>query len=43
MKAEEGDVRAGPFGEPALFFALIQLFFSPASIFYIGFPYNHLL
>jgi hypothetical protein len=26
MKAEEGDVRAGPFGGPALFFDLMRLF-----------------
>ena len=31
--AEEGDVRAGPFGGPALFFILNSTFFSPASVF----------
>jgi hypothetical protein len=33
MKAEEGDVRAGPFGEPALFFCADTTFSLPASVF----------
>jgi len=43
MKAEEGDVRAGPFGGPALFFDLMRLFSHLPLFFKSDFAYNHSL